>query len=382
MKISYLLADPGIAVFGTKGASVHVQEVVRALRAGGHQVTVFCVRRGDAVPADLADLDVVEVPLRSHGGDAAARERAVAVAAAALTRVAATRQADLVYERYALWSTAGRDLARRLGARLVVEVNAPLVEEHRTHRGIHDEAGAWAATRTTLTGADLVACVSEPVAHWAAAVAPAAAHRVSVVPNGVNTDRIRPGIHGTDGPFTVGFVGTLKPWHGTELLLEAIAISGPRGSQGWQLDICGTGPELPALQARALDLGIAEQVRFRGAVDPSRIPRLLTGFTVAVAPYPPGEHYFSPLKVYEYLAAGLPVIASAIGELPQLLDHGRAGVLVPPGDVRALGAALGELAADPDARARLGSAARALAVREHDWARRCADILDRLPAAA
>src|SRR5699024_4344658 len=57
MRIAYTLLDPGIGVFGTKGAAVHVQEVIRALRADGHQVTVFCTRTNDDVPADLADLE-------------------------------------------------------------------------------------------------------------------------------------------------------------------------------------------------------------------------------------------------------------------------------------------------------------------------------------
>ncbi|SQJ05028.1 Uncharacterised protein [Serratia rubidaea] len=63
MRIAYVCADPGIALFGTKGASVHVQEVIRALRRAGHQVNALCLRRGDAVPADLADLPVEVFPL-------------------------------------------------------------------------------------------------------------------------------------------------------------------------------------------------------------------------------------------------------------------------------------------------------------------------------
>src|SRR5699024_11731979 len=79
MRIAYDLLDPGTGVFGTKGASVHVQEVIRALRADGNEVTVFCTRSNDDVPADLADLDV-----RRHRlprGTGAEREQAVAAAA-------------------------------------------------------------------------------------------------------------------------------------------------------------------------------------------------------------------------------------------------------------------------------------------------------------
>ncbi|RAE93723.1 glycosyltransferase family 1 protein, partial [Burkholderia multivorans] len=57
------LLDPGIGIFDTKGASVHAQEVIRSFRALGHEVTVFCTRTDDAVPADLADLDVVRLEL-------------------------------------------------------------------------------------------------------------------------------------------------------------------------------------------------------------------------------------------------------------------------------------------------------------------------------
>ena len=73
MRVSYVCIDPGVPVFGAKGASVHVQEVVRALRRAGHEVVVYTTRRGDLVPADLADLEVVEAPVRAT--DPARRER-------------------------------------------------------------------------------------------------------------------------------------------------------------------------------------------------------------------------------------------------------------------------------------------------------------------
>jgi glycosyltransferase involved in cell wall biosynthesis len=381
MRIAYALLDPGIGVFGTKGASVHVQEVIRALRADGHEVTVFCTRTNDDVPADLADLEVRRHRLPK--GDSAEREQAVAAASVAIAEEIAAGGFDLVYERYSLFS----DTAARLSAPAtpgmraipsILEVNAPLIAEQREHRSLADEAGALAATHRQLQGASLVSCVSGAVAQWTREEGADPA-RVVVTPNGVNTTRITPApaAPASQAPVRVGFVGTLKPWHGTDLLLRALA----RTHQRLELDICGTGPQQEELERLAAELGITDRVRFRGAVAPERVPEFLHGLDIATAPYPAGEHYFSPLKVYEYLAAGLPVVASAIGTLPALLADGELGVLVEPGDVAELAAALDELAADPAHRARLAAAAREAAVREHDWRIRCRGLLAHLGAA-
>ncbi|GAA1488750.1 glycosyltransferase family 4 protein [Brachybacterium sacelli] len=383
MRIAYILLDPGIGVFGTKGASVHVQEVIRALRSDGHEVTVHCTRVDEHMPADLSDLEV-----RRHRlprGTGAEREQAVAAAAADIAAEVATGGFDLAYERYSLFSDALARLADpAAGAPVpgILEVNAPLIEEQRRHRHLHDDVAALGATRAQLHAAQVVSCVSPAVAEWARGQG-APAERLVVTPNGVNTSRITPRAHDLAGgteladpsaPVTVGFVGTLKPWHGTELLLHALART--RGDL--RLDICGTGPQQEELAELATELGLADRVLLRGAVAPERVPAVLHGLDLAVAPYPAAEHYFSPLKVYEYLAAGLPVIASAIGTLPEVLRHGELGVLVEPGDVDALAAALDELAADPARRARLGRAAREAALTEHDWRNRCRALLERV----
>lgn len=391
MRIAYALLDPGIGVFGTKGASVHVQEVIRALRADGHEVTVFCTRTNDDIPADLADLEVRRHRLPK--GTGAEREQAVAAASAAIAEEIAAGGFDLVYERYSLFSDTVARLSNPAepladGAALVssipsiLEVNAPLIAEQRQHRSLVDESAALAATLRQLHGATVISCVSEAVAEWTLDEGADPA-RVVVTPNGVNTRRITPGDRAVaapapDAPVIVGFVGTLKPWHGTDLLLRALA----RTKQNLRLDICGTGPQQEELEALAAELGIEERVRFLGAVAPEQVPEILHGLDIATAPYPAGEHYFSPLKVYEYLAAGLPTIASAIGTIPELLGHGELGVLVTPGDVADLACALDELAADTAHRTRLAITAREAAVREHDWRIRCRELLQRLESAA
>ena len=384
MRIAYALLDPGIGVFGTKVASVHVQEVIRALRADGHEVTVFCVRTNDDVPADLADLDVRRHRL-PRGLDAGEREQAVAAASREIADEIARGGFDLVYERYSLFSDVSARLSAPDGTAdgtapipSILEVNAPLIAEQRQHRSLIDESAALAATLRQLHGASLVSCVSRAVAEWVLDEGAEPAH-VVVTPNGVNTRRITPGHRpvtapGPEAPVTVGFVGTLKPWHGTDLLLRALA----RTRENLRLDICGTGPQQEELEQLAAELGIAERVRFRGAVAPEQVPAVLHEIDIAAAPYPAGEHYFSPLKVYEYLAAGLPTIASRIGTIPALLEGGQLGVLVTPGDVVDLARSLDELAADTAHRARLGADAREAAVREHDWRIRCRELLQRL----
>jgi len=89
---------------------------------------------------------------------------------------------------------------------------------------------------------------------------------------------------------------------------------------------------------------------------------------VAVAPYPESQRfYFSPLKVYEYMAAGRAVVVSRVGQLESLIQHEVSGLLCPPGDAVALAAALERLRCEPELRSRLGRAARACVLPGHTW---------------
>ncbi|WP_324649835.1 glycosyltransferase family 4 protein [Georgenia sp. H159] len=379
MRIAYVCADPGIPVFGTKGASVHVQEVLRVLLEAGHRVELFC-RRTDGEPwpaaasARTAGRLTVHELGRIRGTDVADRERR-AMAADRELRAAleAAGPFDAVYERYSLWSTAGTAYARDHRVPAVLEVNAPLPEEQARHRGLVHAAEARAVVREASRDASVVVCVSEPVAGWlraelaAAGTLPGHAPRVVVEGNGVDVTRVLPALTPTDRPFTVGFVGTLKPWHGTETLLEAHALL-RRSVPDARLLLVGDGPQAAALREQAAGLGTADAVEMTGAVAPVDVPAHLHRMDVATAPYPEaGEGYFSPLKVYEYMAAGLPVVASAVGQLPEVLDHARTGFLVPGSDPTALAAMLHVLSADRWLRERVGAAARQHVVGGHTW---------------
>ena len=359
MRIAYVTVDPGIPVFGTKGASVHIQEVVRELIRRGHDVTVHTTRAGRDIPDDLAGLEVIET--RIDADDPGARERAQQEVSARIAARIIAGGADLVYERYSLFSTALADVAEATGAAGILEVNAPLIEEQRTHRVLVDEEAAAKALARQVAAATATVAVSDPVRDWVRERT--GSESVHTVPNGVSITRIVPRPEDVGDP-VVTFVGTLKPWHGVTDLLAAAALA----KRPWKLRIIGDGPERAALEEQTAGLGI--EVDFRGAVAPADMPGQLAGSAIGVAPYPDlgGEQqqYFSPLKVYEYLAAGLPVVASAVGQLPQIL--GELGTLVPPSDPAALAAAIDTLAADPVLRGKLGWRGRMQAEEKHSWA--------------
>ena len=379
MRIAYICCDPGIPVFGTKGASVHIQEVVRELRSIGHEVALYAVRSGKHVPDDLTDL---ELHLEAVADvEPAEREQAQAHAAERIVSRVIADGADLVYERYSLFSTALADITAATGVPGILEVNAPLIDEQRRHRSLVDASGAAQVLHRQVAAARATVCVSDPVADWVRRRttdlpdANDVVDRIHTVPNGVSVRRIQPQPEDPDR-VVVTFVGTLKPWHGVADLITAAALA----RQSWSLRIIGDGPEMDSLRSQAGRLGV--EVDFRGAVAPQDIPAHVAGSAIGVAPYPDlggGEQqYFSPMKVLEYLAAGLAVVASDVGQIPQLLEDGsgRHGVLVAPSDPTALAAALDDLATCPGRRVRMGRSGRLLAEQRHSWRRTVDRILE------
>ncbi len=385
MRVAYVCTDPGVPVLGRKGASVHAQAVLRVLVDRGAQVHLVAARLGGPLPAGLQGLRVHLLPAVT-AGSAAERELAARGTDAAVAGVLDTLGGvDLVYERYSLWGRTATAWSREAGVPSVLEVNAPLVQEQAEHRVLVDRAGAEDVAGAALSAATVVTCVSESVAAWARART-CSPDRVHVVPNGVDPDRVRPAARpvtsATASPFTLGFVGTLKPWHGVDTLIDALALLSGQSPGAYRLLLVGDGPEADALRHRADAAGVTALVEQTGAVEPAAVPQLLQRMDLGVAPYPHlADFYFSPLKIYEYLAAGLPVVASAVGDVPSLLRGGALGLLVEPGRADVLAAAIAQLRDDPVRRAGLRTAGRAAVLRDHTWGGVVDRVLSLLAAA-
>ncbi|MBT8401475.1 MAG: glycosyltransferase family 4 protein [Rhodothermia bacterium] len=369
MRIAYVCMDPGVPVFGSKGCSIHVQEILRFFASIGADVTAFTPRPGGPPPSDLQSISLERLKVKS---DALADRETVAIAMNDVLRQALGRQEDfdVVYERHSLFSYAAMEYAHDNSIVGILEVNAPLVDEQQRHRHLARAELARRISRVAFRAATSVVAVSADARDYVLTMAPGI-DTVHIVPNGVDTDRFRPPKRsrrsGRRDGFTAGFVGSLKPWHGVDDLVRAWHLVSDRIADS-QLMIIGDGPERTNLEALAADLGVSDRTRFTGAVPHEDIPGLLSSMDVAVAPYPKGgESYFSPLKIFEYMAMEVPLVATRCGQIPELVSHGKMGLLVEPGDVAGMAEAIHSIYVDPMHASEMAAAARHYVIDNHTW---------------
>ncbi len=379
MRVAYVCADPGIPVWGNKGCSIHVQEVLRAFVRGNIELDLIATRLGGDRPNGLESVPLHLIDDELPGEPGAREQVREGLNLSVSELLAALGPFDFIYERYALWSYAGVEFAQRAGIPGLLEVNAPLVEEQIKHRVLIDQQGAVAATRRALNAATAVLAVSDEVANYVRSLG-VVSDRIEVLINAVNPDDFsdcaRRRATTTDGEFTIGFVGSLRPWHGVDRLIAAYERICARES-AWRLIIAGDGPERERLESmvRAMPARIASSVEFLGTVPHDKIPKLLSTFNVALAPGVPGETYFSPMKVFEYMAAGSPIVAARLGQMPSLIDHGATGLLYNPDDIDDLVGSLLCLRANPELAARMGQQARRKVCARHTWDQRRESIM-------
>ena len=377
MRLLYLSADPGVPVLGHKGASVHVRELAEAFAAVGVSVVVASPRtrfEGDRLDADVELVEIDAVLPKEHGAAHSLR-RAVGAQAAQVAAVARDRDVDAIYERYSLFSNAGVVAAAALGISHALEVNAPLRDEARRFRTLPHAAEAEQLEAAVFAATDHVFAVSRELRDALVADGLDAA-KAHVLMNAVDPVKFAFRRRRKRDVFTVGFCGSLKPWHGIDVLVAAFRAAAAEEAR-LRLEIVGTGPEGEVVEAAASD---ARVVRHGPLPHRAAIERMAR-WDVGVAPFHAVPHcYFSPLKVLEYMAAGSCTVASDLGQIRLLLGDGERGVLVEPGDPDELAAAFLRLARDPRLAADLGARGREYVLSRRTWTQNVRAVLDALAA--
>ena len=399
LKTVYLSADRGIPVLGNKGASVHIRSLVGALQLCGCQAVVVTANLGKESGLK-ASFPAVEVRADNNTKDILCgwreletnqnllREIECLYLNSALERellnLYSQVKYDFIYERYSLWSIAGATVARKLRLPFILEVNSPLVEEQRQYRNLELEPLALAVAQLNFHLADKIIAVSKDVQEY---LVRSDIHKskVVVMPNGVDPERFKPRKKVTKSKFfdqsaeknkfVIGFVGSLKPWHGVRFLAQAFRKLHSK-DKSYHLLIVGDGPERAYLEQLARKETLNGSMTLVGAVKHDQIPDLIQAMDVTVAPYPNLEDfYFSPLKLFEYMASGKPVIASACGQIESLIQHKREGYLVSPGDQVGLAEAIETVRNNPGLAYSMGKKAAEKVRRNYTWENNASKVI-------
>lgn len=359
---------------------MHVLEVAGGLAERGHEVHVV------AIPAEAADRSSLGLAL--HDGRTWLPHRWFRwTAERRVSQLIQEFGIDVVLERYYNFAGEGVRAAHRHGVPSVLEVNSPIIDYPGSAKALLDRFVAFGSMRRWRERqCELAAALVTPLPTIVPESIPSSkVHRIHW---GANVDRFRPGIQAT-GPASslpipedarvVVFSSSFRRWHGAELLLDAAAqvLQSAEESNAFFLFV-GAGPDLVRAKDKAAREGIGSRILFTGAVPYQQMPHYLSRAHIGVAPYQPSRHgqlqlgfYWSPLKIFEYMASGLPVVTLDIEPLSEIVRPGKEGLLFQEGDVEGLAAALAELVRSPERAQAMGASGRERIVSDYSWAVHC-----------
>lgn len=333
-----------------RGGAIHVRKVVDGLRDRGHEVFLL-----DWNAAPERDFQVSVSP-RTRVVDGAVRTARRAV------RVGDGIDADVVVSKTRKTYLPGLVAARRLGVPHVVHVGSTL-----------DALGDWRRRIDALSMSlrlraphDAYFVVCEYIADQLRArdVRESSIYNVRNAVNaerfagdsgGVASDQLRRALERTSDEFRIGFVGGLHEYKGVYDLAAAV----DRCDADVHVLVAGDGPERSALRSR-----LGERATFLGSVPYESMPAVYDAMDAFVLP---SHTEGLPRTVLEAQAGGTPVVATRVGGVPEVVEHGETGLLAAPRDVGALAAHLATLAGDGDRRRSLGDAGQRAVRRSFDW---------------
>jgi len=373
MKIVYAALDQRVP--GTTGGSVHVTAVASGLAALGHEVDVLTTPGPGPFPEGPARWHALAPPLGLRHLRVLRTE--------AVRAFAEQARADVIIERYHNFGGEGMRAAKAIGAVAVLEVNAPVVDYPGSPKARLDKALLVEPMRRWR---DRQCRMADLIVTPAAEVLPGFVPREHIVEIewGADTERFMPGAGGPvpfakrPGALVAVFAGAFRAWHGAVNLVRAMRDLRTSGRRDVDAVLIGDGPELAKAKAEADGI---DGITFTGAVAHEHMPASLAAADIGVAPFEVAAHpplqlafYWSPLKVFEYMAAGLPVVAPSIPRLARILGPGHERLLYDARAPRALADALAYLADHEDERRRLGAAARRRVCDEFSWAAHCREL--------
>ena len=374
LRILYTAVDTPIP--GTHGGSVHVLELCRALARRGHDVHIVAPQLETTGP------DAAAGRSPGAGGDGDAPVHIIRIpkprrflewtAVSDIRAIAERVRPDVLVERFYTFGGGGVWAAHTLGLPAVLEVNSPA----------RRYPGSWRDRIDRLSLVGPIHRWRRRQLAWSAGIyatakcllPPDVQDSVTVVTNGVDVGRFRPvsAAREPGGALRCVYASSFRSWHGAIDLVQAVAQCRSRGVD-LSVTCLGTGPLWSHARESARRAGVLDVMRFVGNVPYEDVPAHLARADIGLAPFNPAAFpalrlgwFWSPIKIFEYLASGLAVVTIDIEELRELLPAS-VGRFYTPGDVEGLGHAIEALGADRAALEQIQLASRSLAESRFTW---------------
>jgi glycosyltransferase involved in cell wall biosynthesis len=404
MNIAHSYQETGIRFHEPHAAQIHIYHTMHGLQRAGHKVALLALQgRRVLCTEDLQVFRTDELTASHYGQtgwsgttlfksfESGIRRLQTISHFPYLALFDSYRMAEagylnlkgyhLIHERFNLLSLGGALASKKLGIPFVLEVNADLLEQRRfkgmPERGLRRLFAIW-ATRTCFNAAAKVICISEGLknhlrSRWEIderkiAVLPCAAD-VDTFGAKYDTEAVRRGLGLATEPVLM-WVGGFYPWHDLSMLLESFALILKRRPDA-RLVLVGDGQTRSSIVDSVTKNGLSQAVIMTGAIAHSQVPQMLAIADVAIVPSPPITASLggtgTPLKLFEFMAAGKAIVATGLNEAAEVIQHGHNGLLVEAGDVNGFAESTLKLIDDPEERSRLGQNAREQAVKQYSW---------------
>lgn len=374
MRILYIAGE---TVPGRNGGSVHVWEVATNLARMGHAVTAL-VRCEPGRPAreTLSGVEFVRAKMSF-------REKTFPILGLYRLLPFCLNAYDLVIDRYVTFGGLGMLFSLLTGTPLVLEVNSPHVEELIWRMGIRCPLAQGALRAWVGAMFRRASLVISPLK----SIVPAFARpKVREVAWAANLDMFSPGLrdapecarirreHGLEGKTVALFLGTFREWHGVLCLPEMVRRVVER-DRSVKFLLVGDGECLRRVEDEFKRRGVAGSVVVAGARPYAEVPYYVAASDIGIAPYDLDAYpmlkrfgfFWSPLKIFEYMAGGLPVVTVDVPPLNEIVEDCERGHVVPCGDVAAACEAILRLASDPAGRKAMGRRAREYVAAHYAW---------------
>lgn len=362
-----------------RGSTRHVTEVVTQLAALGHQVDLFLPT---PVPSGTFGAGVKVHVIRSIPVRMVNWMLFYVFSAMMMFLLGLRQRPDALYMRELAYDLFPIAVARLLRKPLLVEVNGPLLDEMKqVGAGTFELRLIRFSQRWTFAGADRIIVVADQLGDWLIELYSLPRDKVVVIPNGTDPDRLQPGDMtagrrqtGLPAGPVIGFVGSCYPYHDIDTLISAapgIVHQHPDA----RFAVVGDGHMRPIWMERVEKEDLTGFFLFPGRVAYEEIPAYINAFTVCIALFVK-DSKGSPVKLYEYMSCGRPVIATDNRGIGDVVTEHQAGIAVPPHDAAAVTAAVNRLLDEPDSGEEMGRRGREAVERYFSWRRTASDIID------